>query len=80
MFHVLDNAYHRATSTAEKVKWAQRIESFIKVQNEVFASTAYTNIDKDMQFDVLDKQFLQIIEKINGTGSIQKLTGAQIAQ
>lgn len=82
MFHVLDNAYHRAIDTKEKVKRAQRLESFIKTQNDLFSSTTYVNPEQDQKFNDLDQQFLQMIEEMKGnaTNTGEALTGIKIAQ
>lgn len=80
MFHVLDNAFHRAIDTTEKLKRAQRLEAFIKIQNNIFAATEYSNPAQDKQFDKLDQQFLQILDQIPTTENSQQLTGTIIAQ
>lgn len=75
MYHVLDNTYHRTINIEEKLKRAQRLESFLKVQNDLFAATAYANSEQDRNFAELDKQFLKLIDQINNTGNNQSLTG-----
>lgn len=64
MFHVLDNAYHRAVSPKEKILRAQRLTRFIKIQNGLFAATAYISPEKDKLFESLDQEFTTALEKI----------------
>lgn len=94
MFHVLDNAYHRSIDMEEKLKRAKRLEEFLKIQNDLFASTAYADKAQDQRFDELDQEFLQILEQMEtgktntgtnetNTGELftgQELTGMKIAQ
>ena len=79
MYHVLDNAFHRAIDTQEKLKRAQRLETFINIQNDLFASTAYANTQQDIKFAELDQSFLKMISQIKSTevptGNKQVLTG-----
>lgn len=75
MYHVLDNTYHRTIDIEEKLKRAQRLESFLKIQNELFAATTYANTEQDKKFSELDKEFITLIDQINNTGSNQTVTG-----
>ncbi len=94
MFHVLDNAYHRSIDTEEKLKRAKKLEEFLKIQNNLFASTMYTDKAQDQRFDELDKEFLNILDQMEtseantgvnqtNTGDLltgQEFTGIKIAQ
>lgn len=64
MFHVLDNAYHRAVAPNEKLLRAQRLARFIKIQNGLFAATAYVSPEKDKLFESLNKDFTIALEKV----------------
>lgn len=73
MFHVLDNEYHRATDTQKKLMWAQKLETFFIMQNDLFASTEYMQSEQDIAFEQADKDFNTILTEIQG-----KLTGENL--
>jgi hypothetical protein len=83
MFHVLDNAYHRSIDAKEKLRWAQKLVKFIKVQNTLFASTEYINVEQDKTFKELDEDFNQALTQIPQdmieeiTGTVQNITGTK---
>lgn len=65
MYHVLDNAYHWAVTIDEKIEAAKQLEKFLNLQNALFASTAYTNIEDNIKFESLDSDFNEALKKIS---------------
>lgn len=65
IFHVLDNGYHRSFNADEKLKRADKLQRFFKMQDALFASTRYGDSSQDMLFKQLDASFTQALTGIN---------------
>lgn len=65
IFHVLDNAYHRSLNIDEKIKRADRLEKFWKIQQKLFDATQYSNPEQERIFNELDASFIDALSGID---------------